>query len=313
MIEARSLTRHYAAHTAVDGVSFSIQPGEIVGLLGHNGAGKTTIMRLLSGYLEPSEGAVLMDGRPLAEGAAALQRDLGYLPENPPLYPEMLVADYLDYAATLKDIPRRESMTAVREALAATDLLDRALDRVDRLSRGMRQRVGVAQAILGRPRLLILDEPTNGLDLEHTEHMRQLIRRLAARATVVLSSHIMQEVEAMCSRVLVLRDGSLVLDRSLADLQDSRRLVLRTCGTSQQLPVLLERLPQVAAVESHPERCEYILELHPGADPDTAAGNIARCAIETGDRLYRLQPLLRDLGSVFRDATEMKRAGADAG
>jgi ABC-2 type transport system ATP-binding protein len=313
MIEARSLTRHYAAHTAVDGVSFSIQPGEVVGLLGHNGAGKTTIMRLLTGYLEPSAGAVLMDGKSISEGAAALQRQLGYLPENPPLYPEMVVADYLDYAATLKEIPAGGRIAAVREALAATDLLDRALDRVDRLSRGMRQRVGVAQAILGRPRLLILDEPTNGLDLEHTEHMRQLVRRLAAGATIILSTHIMQEVEAMCSRVLVLRDGHLVLDRSLDDLRDSRRLVLRTCGSSKQLPDMLRRLPQVASVESDPQRCEYILELHPGADPDTAAGNIARCAVETGDRLYCLQPLLRDLGSIFRDASAADEATADAG
>ncbi len=152
---------------------------EIVGLLGHNGAGKTTIMRMLSGYLEPTAGSIMIDGVNLASDARIVQQHLGYLPENLPVYPPMMVADYLDYVATLKGIPAPQRMQAVREALLATDLAERALDPINILSRGFRQRVGVAQAILGQPRLLILDEPTNGLDPNQTEHMRQLIRRLA--------------------------------------------------------------------------------------------------------------------------------------
>jgi ABC-2 type transport system ATP-binding protein len=230
MIAVDSITRRYGTHTAVDDVSFQIDDHGVVGLLGHNGAGKTTIMKMLSGYLEPSAGEIRVAGKPLDAGAHELQRELGYLPENLPLYPDMMVADYLDYAATLKGIPRGERVAAVREALLSTDLAERALDTIDTLSRGFRQRVGVAQAILGRPGLLILDEPTNGLDPHQAEHMRQLIRRVARSATVILSTHIMQEVEVTCDRVLILRNGRLVLDQRLEALRESRTLFLRTGG-----------------------------------------------------------------------------------
>jgi ABC-2 type transport system ATP-binding protein len=230
MIEVDSLSRRYGSVTAVDQVSFTIGTNEVVGLLGHNGAGKTTVMRMLSGYLEPSGGSVEFRGRMLSEDVHAIQQQLGYLPENLPLYPDMMVADYLDYAATLKGIPRGERVAAVREALLSTDLAERALDTIDTLSRGFRQRVGVAQAILGRPGLLILDEPTNGLDPHQAEHMRHLIRRVARSATVILSTHIMQEVEVTCDRVLILRNGRLVLDQRLEALRESRTLFLRTGG-----------------------------------------------------------------------------------
>ncbi len=215
MIEVESLTRHYGGTRAVQDVSFAIGDNEIVGLLGHNGAGKTTIMRMLSGYLEPTSGSVKVDGTDIAAEPAAVQRQLGYLPENTPVYPDMVVVDYLEYAATLKGIESGRRMATVREAILATDLRDRALDRISTLSRGLRQRVGVAQAILDKPRLLILDEPTNGLDPGQTEDMRELIRRLARAATVILSTHIMQEVDAVCDRVLVLREGRLAMDQRL--------------------------------------------------------------------------------------------------
>jgi ABC-2 type transport system ATP-binding protein len=310
MIEVDSLTRRYGAVTAVDQVSFTIGSNEVVGLLGHNGAGKTTVMRMLSGYLEPSGGSVRFRGRALAENAHAIQRQLGYLPENLPVYPDMMVADYLDYAATLKGIPRAERATAVREVLRATDLAERALDTIDTLSRGFRQRVGVAQAILGRPGLLILDEPTNGLDPHQAEHMRQLIKRLARGATVILSTHIMQEVEATCDRVLILRNGRLVLDERLDALRNTRSLFLRTSRGGVGLQELLRRLPQVAELQSMPggeEGEDYTLVLHEGADLDRASGNIAHCVQASGARLYRLHPLARDLGAVFREATAGER------
>lgn len=304
MIEVDSLTRRYGSVTAVDQVSFTIDTNEVVGLLGHNGAGKTTVMRMLSGYLEPSGGTVRFRSTDLAENPHAIQRQLGYLPENPPVYPDMAVADYLDYAATLKGIPRRERMARVRDAVQATDLAERALDSIDTLSRGLRQRVGVAQAILGRPRLLILDEPTNGLDPHQAEHMRQLIRRLARRATVILSTHIMGEVEAICDRVLILRNGHLVLDQHLEVLRTSRSLFLRTDRGAGQLSEHLRRMPQVAELHrtgAGEDWEEYTLVLHDEADVDRAAGNIAHCVQASGARLYRLQPLVRDLGTVFRE------------
>lgn len=304
MIEVQSLTRRYGKNLAVDDVSFAIERNEIVGLLGHNGAGKTTIMRMLSGYLEPCAGSIHIDGIDLATGAQQIQQQLGYLPENLPVYPDMLVADYLEYAATLKGIPGEQRYQRIREALAATELAPRALDSIGILSRGLRQRVGVAQAILGRPRLLILDEPTNGLDPQQTEHMRRLIRKLAQRATIILSTHIMQEVDALCDRVLMLRQGKLALDAQLQELRDSRTLHLRSDAEVRDLPDLLRRMPQVSKVKQLPEengQLQLSLLLHDSADCDTAADNISRCVVNAGAKLFQLQLVSRDLESVFRE------------
>ena len=304
MIEVQSLTRHYGKTPAVDDVSFHIGDNEIVGLLGHNGAGKTTIMRMLSGYLEPSAGTILIGGVDLATQAHTVQQQLGYLPENLPVYPDMMVVDYLDYVATLKQIDRDERTLVIREALAATDLISRALDPISALSRGLRQRVGVAQAILGRPRLLILDEPTNGLDPHQTEQMRRLIKTLAKRATVILSTHIMQEVDAICDRVLMLRNGKLALDQRLQDLRYSRVLHLRTDATVEPLASYLRQMPQVASLArptADNDFMHFTLHLHENADVDTAANNIAQCVIKAGARLYQLRAATRDLDSVFRE------------
>ena len=305
MIEVQSLTRRYGKNLAVDGVSFTIGSGEIVGLLGHNGAGKTTIMRMLSGYLEPSGGSIDIDGAALATNAHQIQQQLGYLPENLPVYPDMMVADYLEYAATLKGVASTDRYQQMREAISATALEERALDPINTLSRGLRQRVGVAQALLGRPRMLILDEPGNGLDPEQTEHMRTLIRKLARRATIIISTHIMQEVDAICDRVLMLRQGKLVLDAHLAQLRQSRTLQLRTNADIDALPDYLRRMPQISNIENVPtpgSQLQFLLTLHDTADPDTAANNIARCVVNAGASLYQLQPVVRDLESVFREA-----------
>ncbi|CAA0116432.1 putative ABC transporter ATP-binding protein YxlF [Halioglobus japonicus] len=307
MIEVQSLTRLYGTTTAVKNVSFEIGSREIVGLLGHNGAGKTTVMRMLSGYLEPSDGSIRIDGVDPAGESREVQRHLGYLPENLPVYPQMMVADYLDYAATLKGIPASQRITAVRDALLATDLMQRALDPIHVLSRGFRQRVGVAQAILGQPKLLILDEPTNGLDPDQAEHMRLLIKRLARQTTVILSTHIMQEVDAVCDRVLMLRNGQLALDQSLAELHDSRTLVLRTSTTDEPLATYLKNLPQIASMDATDTAdglLHFDLHLHPNADPDTAANNIAQCVLKAGAKLYQLQAVPRDLATVFREVND---------
>ena len=312
MIDVQSLTRYYGRTRAVGNVSFSINDNEIVGLLGHNGAGKSTIMKMLSGYLEPGGGSVHIAGTDMALGARSVQQMLGYLPENLPVYPEMVVADYLEYAATLKGIAKGKRAKAVREVLLATDLGKRALSPINRLSRGLKQRVGVAQALLGQPRLLILDEPTNGLDPWQTEHMRQLIRRFARQATVILSTHILQEVEAVCDRVLVLNNGRLVLDEHLDKLRSSGSLLLRTCNSVDELPDYLQKLPQVSAVtprECKQGQCEYELSLHDNADADTAAANIGQAVVGAGARLYELEPLVRDLESVFRDVTLEENSG----
>src|SRR5271165_3181606 len=179
MIAARNLTRNYGSFIAVDNVSFSIKEGEIVGLLGHNGAGKTTIMKMLTGFLEPTAGSVTINDHDIESQREEAQTYIGYLPENCPLYPEMTVVEFLNYAAELKNIPVESRPSAIREAISATDLADKAMDPISSLSRGYRQRVGVAQAILHRPRIIILDEPTNGLDPSQIKHMRSLVKQLA--------------------------------------------------------------------------------------------------------------------------------------
>lgn len=305
MIDVQSITRCYGNFTAVNNVSFKIGSNEIVGLLGHNGAGKTTIIKMLSGYLEPSHGSIFIAGIDLAKNARAVQKQLGYLPESSPLYPEMLVADYLDYVATLKGIPWRERLDAVRDAIAATDLYEKATAEISTLSRGLKQRVGVAQAIIGKPQLLILDEPTSGLDPQQTLQMRALIKKLADNATIILSTHIMQEVNAICDRVLMLRSGHLILDELQEDLRNSRSLLLKTDSGHSTLENVLNRLPQIAQFTvsaKTPDYSEYTLILHENADLDTAANNIAQSVVKSGAKLYTLQPLIRDLDTVFREA-----------
>ena len=261
LIKVEKLSRSYGDFLAVDSVDFSIGAGEIVGLLGHNGAGKTTIMKMLSGFLEPSAGRIVVDGHDVADQPEAVQAMLGYLPENVPLYPEMVVVDYLEYAAELRGVPIAQRPEAVRYAVRSTELGDKAFDRIDTLSRGYRQRLGVAQTLLHEPRLLILDEPTNGLDPGQTQHMRDLIRSLSDQATVILSTHIMQEVSAICDRVIILRDGRLVLDEELATLQRTQRLVLVTDAQRDTIDSFLDSLdlkidpllliPELTATEAY--------------------------------------------------------------
>ena len=194
----------------------------------------------------------------------------------------------------------------MREAILATDLKSRALDTINTLSRGLKQRVGVAQAILGSPRLLILDEPTNGLDPGQTDDMRKLIRQIAKRATVILSTHIMQEVEAVCDRVLVLNNGKLIINGLLAELRSSDTLLLRTCDSVAELPHYLAQLPQVSnasRTQCDDTHCDYLIALRAGTDHDTAANNICQTVVNSGARLYSLQPVVRDLDAVFRQAT----------
>lgn len=306
MIDVAGVTRRFGAHCAIDNVSFQIDEHEIVGLLGHNGAGKSTMMRMLSGYLEPSAGTLWVNGCDLDIDAPIMQRQLGYLPEQLPVYPEMLIAEYLDFAAALKRIFRAARPAAIRRVLELTDLGDRRLDRIGTLSRGLRQRVGVAQALLGEPRLLILDEPTNGLDPGQTAQMRNLIRALAAEATVILSTHVMQEVEAVCERVLVLHNGHLVLDQRLDALKDSHTLIVRASGDVAAMRRTLSQLPQVlrADVETTQGNTATLqLALHPGSERDRAAANVSHALVGTGARLLELRPLQRDLDRVLQELT----------
>ncbi len=218
MIEVSHLTKQYGNHLAVDDVSFTVADGQICGLLGPNGAGKSTIMNILTGYLSATSGQVAVAGHPLPEEADAAKACVGYLPEQPPLYPEMTVQEYLTFAAELKGVKKAERKEQVCRAARRTGL-EAVLPRLIRsLSKGYKQRVGIAQALLGSPRLIILDEPTVGLDPAQVIEIRKLIRELGRAHTVILSSHILSEVQAVCQQILILSKGHLAAAGSLEEL-----------------------------------------------------------------------------------------------
>lgn len=218
MIEVSHLTKQYGNHLAVDDVSFTVADGQICGLLGPNGAGKSTIMNIITGYLSATSGRVTVAGHPLPEEADAAKACVGYLPEQPPLYPEMTVQEYLTFAAELKGVKKAERKEQVCRAARRTGL-ETVLPRLIRsLSKGYKQRVGIAQALLGSPRLIILDEPTVGLDPAQVIEIRKLIRELGRAHTVILSSHILSEVQAVCQQILILSKGHLAAAGSLEEL-----------------------------------------------------------------------------------------------
>ncbi len=306
MIKAEQLTRRYGDFLAVDRVDFSIGQGEIVGLLGHNGAGKTTIMKMLTGYLEPSGGRILVDDIDVAEQPKVVQRSLGYLSESLPLYPEMTVVDYLEYAAELRGVAPSEQASAVRESVEATELESKAFDAIHTLSRGYRQRVGVAQAILHKPRFLVLDEPTNGLDPSQTQHMRELIKRLAGNATVILSTHIMQEVNAVCDRAMILRNGRLVLDETLASLRRSERLLIGTDAEPDRVATALRGIEGVGASPVRAGARRVALPL--SGEVEATAARVVAALVAANIHVYSVAPEQRDLETVFREVSDAGEA-----
>jgi len=303
MIEVRGLSRHYGALKAVQEVSFEIDRGEIVGLLGHNGAGKTTIMKMLTGYLEPSAGSIRIDGLDIAEQRREAQRRIGYLPENCPLYPEMTVLDYLDYQASLQGLAPRQRPTAIRRAVERTELGPKATAAIGTLSRGYRQRVGVAQAILHEPGILILDEPTNGLDPSQIQHMRALVRELASDATLIISTHILQEVEAVCGRVLIMRGGQLALDSQLDAIGRMPRLMVTLDQGPEAVQPALSDLGTITSVDLLDRQDglhRFVLET---ADPRAAAPLVAKTVGEHGWSLYGLEQEHQNLEALFGAVT----------
>ena len=294
MIKVEHLTRRYGELIAVDEVSFSIDHGQVVGLLGHNGAGKTTIMKMLTGFLEPTSGTIRVDQLEIGRDTRAIQARIGYLPENCPVYPEMNVIDYLDYQASLHGLAEGQRPHAIAQVIRRTALQEKANRSIQTLSRGYRQRVGVAQAILHEPDIVILDEPTNGLDPTQILHMRELIRELAETATVIVSTHILQEVQATCDRVLILRAGKLAMDARLDELRQGRRLLVSIDGEAAKS---LAGIAGVAGVEVRGRangRWTYALDAS-----DEVAPQVVTALIAAGRRVYALQPEQRDLETVF--------------
>ena len=242
MIDVHDLTKSYGPIRALEGVSFNVKSGEIIGLLGPNGAGKTTFIKILTGYLQPDSGHVAVGGLDVQEHTREVQAQIGYLPETAPLYPELSVQAYLHMMADLRMIPEDEIIPRISEAVYATGLEAHLTRPIGQLSKGFRQRVGLAQAILHRPKLLILDEPTIGLDPTQIVEIRHLIRRLSEHSTVLFSTHILSEVEVLCDRAIILINGRVKADARLADLAATSDAVVVLDREVKGAEVLLKQL-----------------------------------------------------------------------
>jgi ABC-2 type transport system ATP-binding protein len=223
IIQAKGLTKYYGAHLAVDDISFSVQQGEILGLLGPNGAGKSTTIRMITGYLRPSAGTITVVGNDILEEPLITKELIGYLPESAPIYPEMLAYEYLTYVARIRNIPESEILGEIRRVAGLCGLNPVMHQAFNELSRGYRQRVGLAHAIIGDPEILILDEPTSGLDPNQIVEIRSFIKDIGRKKTVIFSSHILSEVEAICDRILIIHQGQIAADSTPAALKRSMR------------------------------------------------------------------------------------------
>lgn len=302
MITVKNLTRKYGTFTAVNSISFEIPKGQIVGLLGHNGAGKTTTLKMLTGFLEPTSGEVLIDDVNIANDLMSAQKKIGYLSEQSPLYPDMSVWQYLFYVAEMRGIPEDRIPQAVRDAILDTDLGPKAEELISTLSRGYQQRVGVAQAIIHKPEILVLDEPTNGLDPTQILAMRQLIKNLSQKATVILSTHILQEVEAICDRVIIILNGRKAVDDKLIHLQKNNTIRLTLRESYAEVKNVLAEVKGIESVESLPSQSslsEYSVRFE--GNMETVAPAIAKKVIAKGWDLYRLQAEGRDLETIFNE------------
>jgi len=249
MIEISNLEKSYGAIEALRGISFNVADGEVVGLLGPNGAGKSTAIKIITGYLQPDEGTLAVDGLDVLTHTRQVQARIGYLPENAPLYPELSVQSYLRMMADLREIPHEEQTARLSEAIYATGLTEHLTRPIGELSKGFRQRVGLAQAILHQPKLLVLDEPTIGLDPTQIVEIRHLIRRLARHSTILFSSHILSEVEAVCDRVVIIMNGEVKADAHLDELSATTGAVLVLQSKTDGVESLLKTVEGVDTVE----------------------------------------------------------------
>lgn len=303
MIEAKDISKSYGSIRALNGVTFQIPDQQSVGLLGHNGAGKTTLLKVLTGYLQPGAGIARIQGVDVVEEPLKVQAQIGYLPENAPLYPDMLVQEYLRMIAELREIPPDKQPGLISEAVRRTGIEHHLVRPIGQLSKGYRQRVGLAQAILHRPRVLILDEPTSGLDPSQIVEIRELIKELAANSTVLLSTHILSEVELTCERVLIIVNGEVTTDASLAELRSGHGAVVAVERGADAVEEALGQIAGVSAVariEGENGFVRYRLE---GENPELclAIHDVVR---EKGWRIAELRPDVRTLESVFRGVTE---------
>ena len=301
MIQVNGLTKDYGARRAIDNLTFDAEQGEIVGFLGPNGAGKTTTMRILTGYMPPTDGTAIVAGYDVVEESLEVRKRVGYLPETVPLYDDMTAIDYLKFMADLRRIPNPEERAY--ETLEGVNLKERADSYIGTFSKGMRQRVGLAQALIHRPEVLILDEPTIGLDPAQVVEMRNVIREIGKDRTVLLSTHILSEAQQICDRVLIINKGQIVTEDTPENLQSrlvgAQRVVLRVRGDSDGLSNKIARVKGVQAVEAKPDGS---VEFEFAAGEDTRP-QVAKAVVQAGYELLELRPVGLSLEEIFLELT----------
>lgn len=318
MIEVRNLTKRFGGHLAVDNLSFTVEKGQIYGFLGPNGAGKSTTMNIMTGYLGATSGQVIIDGHDILEEPEEAKSCIGFLPEMPPLYTDMTVLEYLKFAAEIKKIPKEKRWDAIEESMEQTEIVDVADRVIKNLSKGYRQRVGLAQALIGFPHILILDEPTVGLDPKQILEIRALIRELAQEHTVILSSHILSEVQEVCDHIFIIHHGRLVAQGTPAQLErelaGTPAITLLLKAAPEEGRVLLSGVPGVAEVAPLPcgEAGAALLRLTPaeGADPREA---VFRACAGADLPILEMRRESLSLEQIFLELTSDASAAGQAG
>lgn len=312
MIEVKNLVKRYGNHTAVDHLSFSIEKGKIYGFLGPNGAGKSTTMNMITGYIASTEGTVVIDGHDILDEPEIAKKCIGYLPEQPPLYFDMTVLEYLKFVADLKKIPRDKKASMIEEIMDLVKITDMKERLIKNLSKGYRQRVGIAQAVLGYPEVIILDEPTVGLDPKQINEIRELIKGLKKKHTVILSSHILSEVSAVCDYVLIISHGKLVASDTPENLErlavGSNSLNLMVKGNKDEIRLALEKLDGVKDVklDSSQEDHVYKVSLNTKENADVRE-DIFYSMVKADCPILEMQSKKVSLEEIFLELTESEK------
>lgn len=311
MIEVKNLVKKYGTFLAVDDLSFTVEKGEIIGLLGPNGAGKSTTMNMITGYISPTEGTVTIDGYDIFEEPEEAKKRIGYLPEQPPVYMDMKVIEYLQFVAELKKVPKNERDTMLREIMKSTKVLDVKERLIRHLSKGYKQRVGIAGALVGYPDVIILDEPTVGLDPKQIIEIRDLIRSLSQKHTVILSSHILSEVSAVCDRVIIINQGKLIVDDTPeqlarhAAMSNGMQLVIK--GEKDRIFEILTDIPGVISVKAEKEEEGMVSLVVYTEDKDEVKEQIFYTLAEAKMPIYTMQKLVFSLEDIFLELTKEDR------
>jgi ABC-2 type transport system ATP-binding protein len=307
MIEVKHLTKRYGKHLAIDHLNFTVKKGEVIGFLGPNGAGKSTTMKIITGFMAPSDGVALVGGVDVFENPVEVKKKIGYLPETPPVYLDMYVADYLKYVAELKGVDKSKIKKSVERAMDKTNLTSVSKRLIQNLSKGFRQRVGIAQAIVSDPEILILDEPTVGLDPKQVAEIRDLIKELRGQHTIILSTHILPEVEATCERIIIINKGRIVAEDSLQNLSNRKTgkqsILLRLRKSPADLREKIQSIPGV--IQAHTPKItadgtDCVVDTEPS---ELAIESLAKLVIDQHWGLLGISTQKVDLEDVFLSLT----------